>query len=632
MPLSNDNHIEQKSERLMKKFKDPLYDYIEVESSIVSKIIDTPAFQRLKDIRQTSYTPLFPAAYHNRYVHSLGVYHLGRMAFNSIKPQLVEYSQDTDLSDKIEMIQRIFELACLLHDIGHAPFSHTGEKFYLDEEETLYSSLKECVGTDEFSADFDALGAKKPAPHECMSCVVGIRTYAGYFYDEEERELFSRCIIGMKKRFSEKEPEFEQRMSVEEREKRKKERAAYKRKNREVELLNCIIGLLNSSIIDVDRLDYIIRDSETIGFKNVQVDYIRLLDGLRILEYDSSNCSKKSSLRERFCVGYHKKALSVIESTIYAHDAEKKWIQGHPAILYEMAVLQNAMEELTHLFSSESDSNPIFCYEALTEEGKEICIPFSLFSDEAKELWNKNKLFSPEANLLLDQGRLLYNKSDLMVSGKKIVRKFPLFLLADEDFLYLMKFFCRDGLGYEYFARNKRRFAAWKSEAEFRALFQERIGDDSKNIKALEDSFERLMDYCLAKTGTPIVKKDIYAILEEEEKEAVRSKENGEFDDEFYEDIEQGIREKKHWVGVLEEVANELELNFEFLIIFQKKFSSSFRSSVGEIPILFPNLNDSITPLKNVVDVLRSSADKKSNFFHIFYNPKDDLKLLLNFF
>lgn len=47
-----------------KKFKDPIYGYIEIASDIVAAIIDTPVFQRLKDIRQTSYTPLYPAAYH----------------------------------------------------------------------------------------------------------------------------------------------------------------------------------------------------------------------------------------------------------------------------------------------------------------------------------------------------------------------------------------------------------------------------------------------------------------------------------------------------------------------------------------------------------------------------------------
>ena len=115
-------------------------------------------------------------------------------------------------------------------------------------------------------------------------------------------------------------------------------------------------------------------------------------------------------------------------------------------------------------------------------------------------------------------------------------------------------------------------------------------------------------------------------ILEDEEKEALFSRENDEFDDEYYEDIVRGIKEKRRWIKVLENIADELELNFEFLIIFQKKFSSSFRPSVGDIPILFPNLDDSVISLKSVIDVLRSSAEKKSNFFHVFYSPRDSCK------
>lgn len=89
MQDASDKTQVQKAGVYRKKFKDPFYDYIEIDNEIVSQIIDTPSFQRLKDIRQTSYTPLFPAAYHNRYVHSLGVYHLGCMAFGSIEPQLL---------------------------------------------------------------------------------------------------------------------------------------------------------------------------------------------------------------------------------------------------------------------------------------------------------------------------------------------------------------------------------------------------------------------------------------------------------------------------------------------------------------------------------------------------------------
>lgn len=593
-----------------KQFKDPIYGYIEIDSLIVAEIIDTPVFQRLKDIRQTSYTPLYPAAYHNRYVHSLGVYHLGRIAFGSIKPQLIEDFSGTTFHDQIDAIQNIFELACLLHDVGHAPFSHTGEIFFLDEEKTLYRKLKESVNDENFSTDFDALGVKMPAPHECMSCVVGLNAFPSYFGKSDDRSLFARCIIGMPIRFLEKVPEFRKEMSKAEKQETTKRRDEHKAEKRKVELLNCVINLLNSSIIDVDRLDYIIRDAETIGFKNVQVDYMRLLNGIRIVTHNNI-----------MCIGYHKSALSVIESAVYAHDAEKKWVQGHPAILYEMEALKNAMGTLTNLFRTKTDLNPLFCYEALTEEGKKLSISTSLFSSKAKTLLETKEMWSSKAQSLWDDGKLFAAEHRVNLEELTITREYPLSLLADEDFLYLMKCFCKDGLGHEYFARNRRRSAVWKSEAEFRALFQERIGDDSKSIKILEKDFEGLMDYCQGKTGAPIVNEPIFEFLDQEEKNAEIAKRDKEIDEDSYVDIMTGIKTKRHWAMVLKELSNKLEIEFEFLIIFQKKFSSSFKETIGEIPILFPNLKDNVVPLKNVIDVLKTSADRKSNFFHLFYKP-----------
>ncbi len=60
-----------------KRFKDPVYGYIDIDETVISNIIDTAGFQRLRNIIQTSYSPLYSSAVHNRFVHSLGVYHLG---------------------------------------------------------------------------------------------------------------------------------------------------------------------------------------------------------------------------------------------------------------------------------------------------------------------------------------------------------------------------------------------------------------------------------------------------------------------------------------------------------------------------------------------------------------------------
>lgn len=122
-----------------KKFRDPVYGYIEIDADIVHKIVDTATFQRLRNIRQTSYSPLYPSALHNRFVHSLGVYHLGCLAFNAVLQSLKENEDNGTrilgqlnslCQNKLERYKELFELACLLHDVGHSPFSHTGEEFY----------------------------------------------------------------------------------------------------------------------------------------------------------------------------------------------------------------------------------------------------------------------------------------------------------------------------------------------------------------------------------------------------------------------------------------------------------------------------------------------------------------------
>ncbi len=82
-----------------------------------AKIIDTREFQRLRLIQQLSTCEyVFPAANHNRFSHSLGAYHLAGSlvsSLNEVQPGLVS-------DDDCELIQ----LAALLHDIGHPPFSH----------------------------------------------------------------------------------------------------------------------------------------------------------------------------------------------------------------------------------------------------------------------------------------------------------------------------------------------------------------------------------------------------------------------------------------------------------------------------------------------------------------------------
>ena len=115
-----------------KRIKDPIYGYIKIPVTYMTNIVDTSVFQRLRRVIQTSYSPLYSSAVHNRFVHSMGVFYLGELTVNQLIKEVQKKVNPP--MDFLERIGELFKLACLLHDVGHAPFSHTGEEVYLRED------------------------------------------------------------------------------------------------------------------------------------------------------------------------------------------------------------------------------------------------------------------------------------------------------------------------------------------------------------------------------------------------------------------------------------------------------------------------------------------------------------------
>jgi len=112
-------------------YHDPLHGSIVLDSqdpveALLIKLIDTPAFQRLRRIRQLGPASLtFHGAEASRFTHSIGVMVVTRRAFDRIAksyPQLKPY-------------RAVVLCAALLHDIGHGPFSHTAEEIFGSQHE-----------------------------------------------------------------------------------------------------------------------------------------------------------------------------------------------------------------------------------------------------------------------------------------------------------------------------------------------------------------------------------------------------------------------------------------------------------------------------------------------------------------
>lgn len=519
-----------------KKFKDPLYGYVRIPEDIVANIIDSAEFQRLRYIMQTSYVPLYSAALHNRFVHSLGVYHLGNKVFKAMRS--AEDFGNICVGIDIDKLESIFTLACLLHDVGHAPFSHLGEEFYLKDQEKsenqeIYVLMNDAVKSPSFHEDMLWYHSKvKPAaPHEIMSVIISLKRFENYFESPQQKELFARCITGYTYR-------------------------NLTGKDKEKSIHNVLISLLNSSMIDVDKLDYLIRDAYVTGYENIIIDYNRLLESAMLKE------------NHGICyLAYKKMALSVIENVIYAHDAEKKWIQSHPVILYEGFLIQHIIRTVASKFK-EKKSQDLFDFKSLLE-----------------------------------------NEPAQKIS-----------LLCDDDIIHWAKKY-KSNFSEEFFNRSMRRHPIWKSEAEYRVVVDGLIGEDS--FLRLEAELKILKGFLLTESTSHCIDATSKDICDQKLKSL---KSDNELTQEDKDNMEERYSLIQKWLKCFENIHKSQGIPFDFVLVESENFQSGFlKQDLADTVIYFSEFNKDYK-LSKLISLLSSTKrNDRENFFYVYYKRKEKI-------
>jgi len=194
--------------------RDPLHGFIRADR-LETALVASPPLQRLRFIHQLGFAHLvFPGAEHSRFSHALGAMQLAGRVYDHLateEPELLPAGPGTPE-------RRLVRAAALLHDIGHAPYSHSAEELFeggIDHEEMTRRLLGLPAVVEAFERHGDGLEPATVA-----------RLLAGDGEDPKER-LLAQIISGE---------------------------------------------------LDVDKMDYLLRDSLYCGVRYGNFDLERLLD------------------------------------------------------------------------------------------------------------------------------------------------------------------------------------------------------------------------------------------------------------------------------------------------------------------------------------------------------------------
>jgi len=296
----------------IKIIRDLIHGYIKITKDI-GTIIDDESFQRLKYIKQTTAYHLYPSANHTRFEHSLGVMKLADDFFDHLRNHFEKFYEKEDIDKKLENNFYHLKFAALLHDVGHSPLSHIGEDFYsIDDIKTKIN--EQLIKLKLAELKYEKL--KNGSAHEWMSVLVIICNFKEKLENifsnkgvKIDYDYIARIITGNKYEDSE----------------------IFENWDRDL-----IISILNSETIDIDKLDYLMRDNFMSGMVGPKIDIKRLLHSLVINE-------KKQ-------LGFSKVGVSAIQKVIECRDDIYLWVCNHHAVVYTDYLLRECIEHMTNLY------------------------------------------------------------------------------------------------------------------------------------------------------------------------------------------------------------------------------------------------------------------------------------------
>lgn len=235
----------------MPRLRDPIHGFIEL-TELELEIVDSAPFQRLRNIKQLATTYLvYHGAEHTRFGHSLGVMHLVDRAFCSATENYrVENGSQLFSDIDAAWYRQLLRLIALVHDLGHAPFSHGSEALFnegLEHEDFTNKIICET---------------------EISNIIVRIgEEFCRKYGVDESYQITPQLLWSI---YGEKNPE---------------SNPQYLTHIADFKFLKTFMD----SELDCDKMDYLLRDSYYCGVNYGKYDLNRVIDSLTVYNNSSQN-------------------------------------------------------------------------------------------------------------------------------------------------------------------------------------------------------------------------------------------------------------------------------------------------------------------------------------------------------